>query len=122
MTARCLVLLIALVSQSSFGKVRTPPSLLVDGLVHITNRVYWEGIDPWKPQALRAGHRNAHKTVWFAWRWAVPLAPIVDVLGTPVTGLPISNHDDNQHTHNENLRLQNLWDSIETLAALMTMK
>ena len=23
----------------------------MDGHVHITNRVYWEGIDPWKPQA-----------------------------------------------------------------------
>lgn len=25
--------------------------LIVDGHVHITNRVYWEGIDPWVPQA-----------------------------------------------------------------------
>jgi len=25
--------------------------LIVDGHVHITNRVYWEGIDPWIPQA-----------------------------------------------------------------------
>lgn len=25
--------------------------LIVDGHVHITNRVYWEGIDPWTPQA-----------------------------------------------------------------------
>jgi membrane dipeptidase len=26
--------------------------ILADGHVHITNRVYWEGIDPWKPQAV----------------------------------------------------------------------
>lgn len=27
-------------------------SLLVDGHVHIVDRVYWEGIDPWKPQPI----------------------------------------------------------------------
>jgi acetylornithine deacetylase/succinyl-diaminopimelate desuccinylase-like protein len=36
----------------------------------------------------------------------------------PVIGLPIANHDDNQHAENENLRLQNLWDGIEVYAAL----
>ncbi len=38
--------------------------------------------------------------------------------GTPAIILPIANHDDNQHAPNENLRLQNLWDGIETFAAL----
>jgi acetylornithine deacetylase/succinyl-diaminopimelate desuccinylase-like protein len=37
---------------------------------------------------------------------------------TPVIGMPIANHDDNQHAANENLRLQNLWDGIEIYAAL----
>jgi acetylornithine deacetylase/succinyl-diaminopimelate desuccinylase-like protein len=37
---------------------------------------------------------------------------------TPVIGLPIANHDDNQHAANENLRLQNLWDGIDLFAAL----
>ena len=37
---------------------------------------------------------------------------------TPVIGLPIANHDDNQHASDENLRLQNLWDGIEIYAAL----
>lgn len=37
---------------------------------------------------------------------------------TPVIGLPIANHDNNQHAANENLRLQNLWDGIEVYAAL----
>ncbi|MEO8502970.1 MAG: M20/M25/M40 family metallo-hydrolase [Acidobacteriota bacterium] len=35
----------------------------------------------------------------------------------PVVGLPIANHDDNQHTQDENLRLQNLWDGIAAYAA-----
>ena len=37
---------------------------------------------------------------------------------TPVIGLPIANHDNNQHAADENLRLQNLWDGIEVYAAL----
>jgi acetylornithine deacetylase/succinyl-diaminopimelate desuccinylase-like protein len=36
-------------------------------------------------------------------------------------GIPIGNHDNNQHSYNENLRLQNLWDGIELMAALLTM-
>ncbi|HUP48813.1 MAG TPA: peptidase dimerization domain-containing protein, partial [Thermoanaerobaculia bacterium] len=36
----------------------------------------------------------------------------------PVIGVPIVNHDNNQHAANENLRLQNLWDGIEIYAAL----
>jgi len=42
------------------------------------------------------------------------------VLGRPVVGLPIVNHDNNQHAADENLRLQNLWDGIEVFAAVMT--
>ncbi|HSP13643.1 MAG TPA: M20/M25/M40 family metallo-hydrolase [Thermoanaerobaculia bacterium] len=38
--------------------------------------------------------------------------------GTPVIGVPIVNHDNNQHAANENLRLQNLWDGIELFARL----
>ena len=38
--------------------------------------------------------------------------------GTPVVGVPIVNHDNNQHAANENMRLQNLWDGIEVFAAL----
>jgi acetylornithine deacetylase/succinyl-diaminopimelate desuccinylase-like protein len=39
---------------------------------------------------------------------------------TPVVGLPIVNHDNNQHAANENLRIRNLWDGIEIFAALFT--
>lgn len=44
-----------------------------------------------------------------------------DVLGMPSIGIPVANHDDNQHSYNENLRIQNLWDGIELMAALLTM-
>jgi hypothetical protein len=42
-----------------------------------------------------------------------------EVFHVPVVGLPIVNHDDNQHAADENLRLQNLWEGIETYAAMM---
>ncbi len=38
----------------------------------------------------------------------------------PVIGIPIVNHDNNQHAKNENLRLQNLWDGIQVFAGLFT--
>ena len=49
----------------------------------------------------------------------VPMYLFLDVLKTPVIGVPIANHDNNQHGFNENLRLQNLWDGIEVFAGLM---
>jgi acetylornithine deacetylase/succinyl-diaminopimelate desuccinylase-like protein len=53
---------------------------------------------------------------------SVPLYIFTDILKTPAIGIPIANHDNNQHSSNENIRLQNLWDGIETMAALLTMK
>ncbi|HEY0778687.1 MAG TPA: M20/M25/M40 family metallo-hydrolase, partial [Gemmatirosa sp.] len=49
---------------------------------------------------------------------SLPLAIFGDALGAPVVVLPIANHDDNQHAANENLRMQNLWDGIDAMAAL----
>jgi acetylornithine deacetylase/succinyl-diaminopimelate desuccinylase-like protein len=50
---------------------------------------------------------------------SVPLYDIAAVLQVPVIGLPIVNHDNSQHAANENLRLQNLWDGIDTYAAML---
>lgn len=51
---------------------------------------------------------------------SVPIYLFDEVLKTPVVGLPIGNHDNNQHASNENARLQNLWDGIELYAAMMS--
>jgi acetylornithine deacetylase/succinyl-diaminopimelate desuccinylase-like protein len=51
---------------------------------------------------------------------SVPMHLFPDVLGAPAMGLPIANHDDNQHASNENLRLQNLWDGTVVFATLLT--
>ena len=53
---------------------------------------------------------------------SLPIAPIFARLHAPVIIVPIANHDNNQHGHNENIRLQNLWDGIETMAALLAME
>jgi len=40
-------------------------------------------------------------------------------LGLPWIGVPIVNYDNHQHGPDENLRLGNLWDGIETYAVLL---
>ena len=52
---------------------------------------------------------------------SVPLYMIEEILHAPTITIPIANHDNNQHSFNENIRLQNLWDGIELLAALLAM-
>ena len=49
----------------------------------------------------------------------LPLTSVERPLGARTIVVPIANHDDNQHTFNENLRIQNLWDGIELMAALL---
>jgi acetylornithine deacetylase/succinyl-diaminopimelate desuccinylase-like protein len=53
---------------------------------------------------------------------SLPLSVITENLKTVTMSVPIANYDNNQHAENENIRLQNLWDGIETYAAIMTMK
>jgi acetylornithine deacetylase/succinyl-diaminopimelate desuccinylase-like protein len=50
---------------------------------------------------------------------SVPIYLFAELFKVPVIGLPIVNFDNNQHAANENQRLQNLWDGIETYAAMM---
>jgi acetylornithine deacetylase/succinyl-diaminopimelate desuccinylase-like protein len=52
---------------------------------------------------------------------SLPLSIITDRLRTVTMTVPIANYDNNQHAENENIRLQNLWDGIETWAAVMTI-
>jgi len=52
---------------------------------------------------------------------SVPLYMIEEILHAPTITTPIANHDNNQHSFNENIRIQNLWDGIELMAALLDM-
>jgi acetylornithine deacetylase/succinyl-diaminopimelate desuccinylase-like protein len=51
---------------------------------------------------------------------SVPIYMFDDVFHVPIVGLPVVNHDNNQHAANENIRLQNLWDGITTYAAMLS--
>jgi acetylornithine deacetylase/succinyl-diaminopimelate desuccinylase-like protein len=53
---------------------------------------------------------------------SVPLEMIEKAVGAPTITVPIANYDNNQHSANENIRLQNLWDGIEVMAALEAME
>ena len=50
---------------------------------------------------------------------SLPLYLFDEILHVPVITLPVVNHDNNQHAANENIRLQNLWDGIESYAGLL---
>ena len=52
---------------------------------------------------------------------SLPLYVLEKHLGAKTISVPIANHDNNQHAHNENIRLRNLWDAIETMAALLSL-
>jgi acetylornithine deacetylase/succinyl-diaminopimelate desuccinylase-like protein len=51
----------------------------------------------------------------------LPLQEVEGPTGAPTIIIPIGNHDNNQHSYDENVRLQNLWDGIELMAALLAM-
>ena len=52
---------------------------------------------------------------------SAPFYLFSDVLKVPTIGVSIVNFDNNQHGPNENLRIKNLWEGIETMAAILTM-
>lgn len=53
---------------------------------------------------------------------SLPLSVITSSLRTVTITVPIANYDNNQHAENESIRLQNLWDGIETIAAMMLLR
>ncbi len=53
---------------------------------------------------------------------SLPLFVFEQYLKAKTITIPVANHDNNQHAENENIRIQNLWNGIETMAALMMMK
>lgn len=53
---------------------------------------------------------------------SVPLGAIEHAAQTHTITVPIANYDDNQHAANENLRLENLWNGVATMAALLEGK
>lgn len=52
---------------------------------------------------------------------SLPLYLFTDVLQKPALIVPVANHDNNQHAADENLRIANLWYSVQLMTALLTM-
>jgi acetylornithine deacetylase/succinyl-diaminopimelate desuccinylase-like protein len=44
------------------------------------------------------------------------------ILNAKIVVVPVVNYDNNQHAENENVKIQALWDGIETMAAIMVME
>lgn len=51
---------------------------------------------------------------------SIPISPFVDQLGLPAVTVPTVNRDNNQHSPNENLRLGNFVEAIETFLGILT--
>ena len=78
---------------------------------------------PIAKQVIAAVESARGKVVkWPTMGGSVPLGAMERAANTHTITVPIANHDNNQHSFNENIRLQNLWDGIETMAALMQME
>ena len=52
----------------------------------------------------------------------LPLFLFEKYLNAKTITVPIANHDNNQHAENENIRLGNLFEGIETMVSLMMIK
>jgi acetylornithine deacetylase/succinyl-diaminopimelate desuccinylase-like protein len=52
---------------------------------------------------------------------SMPFGEFSEGLKLPTVGISLVNHDNNQHGFDENLRLRNLWESIDLLASVMRM-
>jgi acetylornithine deacetylase/succinyl-diaminopimelate desuccinylase-like protein len=51
----------------------------------------------------------------------LPVDDLTSVLNVPAIVVPTVNFDNNQHSHNENVRIEDFFRSIRTMAALLTM-
>jgi acetylornithine deacetylase/succinyl-diaminopimelate desuccinylase-like protein len=52
---------------------------------------------------------------------SMPFGEFSESLKLPTVGISLVNHDNNQHGYDENLRLRNLFESIDLLASVLTM-
>ncbi|MBU0696130.1 MAG: M20/M25/M40 family metallo-hydrolase [Bacteroidetes bacterium] len=53
---------------------------------------------------------------------SLPLFLFEKYLNAKTVTIPIANHDNNQHAENENIRMGNLFNGIETMGSLMMLK
>lgn len=91
--------------EASYDAVRTPMDL------------------PIAQEVVAAVESARGKVVlWPTMGGSVPMGAMERAADTHTITVPIANHDNNQHSANENIRVQNLCDGIETMAALEAME
>ena len=76
---------------------------------------------PLSRAVIRATQRGARRSSIVALPTlggSLPMHAFEEVLHAPLIVLPIVNHDNNQHSSNENLRMQNLFDGIDVYAGV----
>jgi acetylornithine deacetylase/succinyl-diaminopimelate desuccinylase-like protein len=96
--------------QASYNAVRTPMDLPI--AKEVIQAVQSAAVKPGRGDVVLLPTMGG----------SVPLGAMERAAQTRTITVPIANYDDNQHAANENLRLQNLWDGIETMAALLQME
>ena len=93
---------------------------------HVVKLQWGSGYPPYRASMENVTAQRIIRTI----ETATPVVQVVTLGGsvpmylfesqkhTPVIGVPIANHDNNQHAADENLRLQNLWDAIQVFASI----
>ena len=71
-------------------------------------------------QAVERAHRGEPAVVLPTMGGSVPLWAFTDILGLPTIVVPYANADNRQHSPNEHLRLDHLFQGIRTTAGLLT--
>ena len=51
---------------------------------------------------------------------SVPISPFVNTLGIPAVTVPTVNQDNNQHSPNENIKIENYITGIQTYLGILT--
>jgi acetylornithine deacetylase/succinyl-diaminopimelate desuccinylase-like protein len=95
---------LVVVKPGGYNSVRTPMDLPISKEVILT-------VESARGPTIKMPNMGA----------SVPLDMVERALGARTIVIPIGNHDNNQHSFDENLRIQNLWDGVELMAALLTM-
>jgi acetylornithine deacetylase/succinyl-diaminopimelate desuccinylase-like protein len=106
--------------QASYNAVRTPMDLPIAKLVIAA--VQSAATENASSLKSTSSVRSSQVVLLPTMGGSVPLGAMERAAHTRTITVPIANYDDNQHAANENLRLQNLWDGTQTMAALLTMQ
>ena len=117
------------ITRQGFFIVHDNPDISIrQAHAHVVKLLWGSGYPPYRASMENAAAQGIIRTIETATGGpviqlltlggSVPMYLFEGKNHTPVMGVPIANHDNNQHAANENLRLQNLWDAIQVYASI----